>query len=198
MNISNLYKEEAPKKPLHEQRWEESKMKNSLNALDKSIEAYMKDSSKNSLINNNGKDLKIKPLIYYNLNDCVSKSLGDSDIVEKGKKNIDIVRTKVESKGGRLAENKDLKGCIGEFQTSKTVKVGIDQWKFHNVVKQWNGTICIFEILERKFGSGNMRRNGFVLNKGYVIFHGKEGVKLHKELILNHAFWWGRHRSDEQ
>ena len=190
MNISDQYKTKETKS-LHEQRWEESKRKH----LDKVI-GFSEESTNTKNMDSSGKDLTIKPLIYYNLTDCLNNVMQQSDFKEKATKNIAIIKSSRNQKGQRLAEHKDIKDIEGEFgktSTSSTIGAGLYAVKYHNFVKEWLGTVCHFVIKEQNVGFGQTKRKGYTIDKVYVFYYGKNGIHIGRELVLKIAFWmWAK------
>ena len=193
MNISDQYRVEEHK-TLHEKRWEESKRKATDKILGFSEESIKPKESNN--LDSKGKDLTIKPLIYYNITDCLNNVLQNNDFKEKAMKNIAIIKSARNQKGQRLAEHKDIKDIEGEFgktTTSTTIGAGTYAVKYHNIVKEWLGTVCYFIIKEQNVGFGQTKRKGYAIDKVYVFYYGKNGIHIGRELILKIAFWmWAK------
>lgn len=193
MNISDMIKGETTKvSSLHETRYNAMKNKRLNDAVDESIK------SSESFLNcdeSKGKDVYIKPLVYYNMQDCLHNVLTEPDFVEKAKKNIGIIKAARESKGQKLATVADSKDILSEFQDEKTTTpTGLgEKVTFHKFVKEWLGYLCQFEIKEQPVGFGQTKRNGFTISKVSVIYYGKNGIKLSKEIILRISFWmWNK------
>lgn len=194
MNISEAIKEPKKDIPLHEIRY------NSMKA--RSLEAQLYPTNhmnstvptKNLHGDSKGKDLLIKPLVYYNVQDCLHNVMTETDFVDKAKKNIGIVKANRESKGQRLAVRADLKDVQGEFgDRTEEVQAGPEKLKFYRIVKEWCGYICIFEIKRQPIGFGATKRQGYTFDKAYVCYYGKNGIQIGKELILRINFWmWNK------
>ena len=198
MNISDMIKGDTTKVPsLHETRYADMKNRALNEAVSKSIkssESLFSDDAK-------GKDIYIKPLVYYNMEDCLNNVLKETDYVDKARKNIGIVKASRESKGQRLATKADSKDVLSEFQDEKsTTPTGLgEKVTFHRFVREWLGYLCQFEIKEQPVGFGQTKRNGFTISKVSVIYYGKNGIKLGKEIILRISFWmWNKTKKPEQ
>ena len=195
MNISDAIKETKRDIPLHEIRYNAMKAK--------SLEAQLHPAnSTHSAIPQNreahgdakGKDLLIKPLVYYNIQDCLHNVMTQSDFKDKAAHNIGIIKANRESKGQRLAVRTDLKDVQGEFgDRSEEIQAGPEKLKFYRFVKEWCGYICIFEIKRQPIGFGATKRQGYTFDKAYVCYYGKNGIQIGKELILRINFWmWNK------
>ena len=195
MNISDAIKETKRDIPLHEIRYNAMKAK--------SLEAQLYSTNRmNSTVpqtqgahgDAKGKDLLIKPLVYYNIQDCLHNVMTQSDFKDKAIRNIGIIKANRESKGQRLAVKADLKDVQGEFgDRSEEIQAGPEKLKFYRFVKEWCGYICIFEIKRQPIGFGATKRQGYTFDKAYVCYYGKNGVQLGKELILRINFWmWNK------
>lgn len=181
--------------PLHVQRWEEAKRKAINDAFVRANEAakITTDSTKNNLFgigaNTKGKDVKFKPLVYYNANDAIANCM--KEFKQQAAKNIDIIKTSRETKGQRLAVKADLKDVLGEFHEGKR-NVMLSQASsvtFYTYIKEFCGYLCYFEVTESYYGAGSMKRRGYLVEKVSVIYYQKNGVGLSKEVILKVPFW---------
>lgn len=183
------------KKPLHEIRYEESKrraIENKLKLASQSIEAKLSIKETNEMFGTNnetkGKEIKFKPNVFYNpqdaLSDCMKK------FKEQASKNIDKIREAREAKGQKLTTKADLKDVLGEYHEGRRpVKIGpLSTIVFHVYIKEWCGTICVFELSESNFGAKEMRRRGYVVEKVSVVYYQKNGIGMSKELILKQPF----------
>lgn len=195
MNISDAIKDTKRDIPLHEIRYNAMKSK--------SLEAQLHPTySMKSTVpqtqgahgDAKGKDLLIKPLVYYNLQDCLHNVMTQTDFKDKANRNIGIIKANREPKGQRLAVKADLKDVQGEYgDRSEEIQAGAEKLKFYRIVKEWCGYICIFEIKRQPVGFGATKRQGYTFDKAYVCYYGKNGVQIGKELILRINFWmWNK------
>ena len=195
MNISDVIKETKEDIPLHELRYNQMKAR-SLETQLYSNKMVRSTVQNNKLFNGDskGKDLLIKPLVYYNLQDCLKNVMTETDFVDKAKKNIGIIKATREPKGQRLAVKKDLKDVQGEFgDRTEEIRAGFEKLKFYRIVREWCGYICIFEIKRQNIGFGSTQRQGYTIDKVYVCYYGKNNIHIGKELILRINFWmWNK------
>lgn len=181
--------------PLHIQRWEEAKRKAITDAFTRANEAakITTDAAKKDLFgigsNVKGKDIKFKPLVYYNANDAISNCM--NEFRQQAAKNIDIIKANRESKGQKLAVKSDIKDVLGEFhEGKKNVMLSPGSTvTFYTYIKEFCGYLCYFEVTESYYGIGQMKRRGYLVEKVSVIYYQKNGVGLSKEVILKVPFW---------
>lgn len=200
MNISEAIKETKQDDiPLHELRYNQMKAKSLESKLYPNHTHMVHPTvqqQQNKLFNGDskGKDLSIKPLVYYNLQDCLKNVMTETDFVDKAKKNIGIIKANRESKGQRLAVHSDLKDVQGEYgDKTEEIMAGFEKLKFYRIVREWCGYICIFEIKRQNIGFGQTKRQGYTIDKVYVCYYGKNGIHIGKELILRISFWmWNK------
>lgn len=211
MSILNLNKTED-KRPLHERRWDEAKKKASNESFKKAAESagiilgdqlydnrdgedsvpdisYESTGPKNDMFGGKdnaatkGKNTKFRPLVYYNSQEALTKCM--SEFKDQAKKNIDLIREAREAKGQRLATKLDLKDVLGEFHEGKrSIFLGISSVAYHVFIREWCGAICYFEMSEKNYGIGSMKRRGYNIEKVSVVYYQKNGVGLAKEIIL--------------
>lgn len=181
------------KVPLHVRRLEEAKRKAIDDAFVRANEAAkITTDSKNNLFGigeSKGKDVKFKPLVYYNANDALSNCM--KLFKQQASKNIDIIKANREAKGQRLAVKADLKDVLGEFHEGKrNVNVGLSSTvTFYTFIKEFCGYLCFFEVTESYYGAGQMKRRGYLVEKVSVIYYQKNGIGLNKEVILKVPFF---------
>jgi len=224
MSILNLNTPEVDKRPLHERRWAEAKRKAADDSFRRAAESagiilgdqlYGSDGEdsvpdissesslpKDDLFGNNdnsatkGKDTKFRPLVYYTEQEALKKVM--DEFKDQAKKNIDLIREAREAKGQRIATKLDLKDVMGEFHEGKrSIFLGISSVAYKVFIREWCGAICIFDMLERYYGTGQMKRRGYIIEKVSVVYYQKNGVGLAKEIILKHPANYCAHHPDK-
>ena len=187
-------------KSLHEQRYEEAKRR-SYEEYNKKAEAQMAEEAmkQKSFLSGDasGKDLKIKPYVYYNPQDCIVHAI--KDFGDQAFENISKIKATREANGQRLAIKKDYKNVIGEFpEEHKSNNGGLgDTVDTYTFVREFNGYLCQFEIVKAPIGFGKMKRSGYMVNKVSIFYFFKNGVGIGSELILKCAFFMIRKRAPD-
>jgi hypothetical protein len=139
-----------------------------------------------------GKDVVIKPLAYYTLDDSLKHAL--NDYKEQISRTTKLVMDKrAKSYGQKVATEKDRKDVLGEYPEKKTSETVVDQsmttgpgliLKRHYFTRPINGIMYRITIDEQRTGVGQNRRNTYMLVDIAVIFYRKNGIGLGKEIIL--------------
>lgn len=197
MNISDQYREKEAEKPLHEQRWEEAK--------NRSLEAVVASKTKSTIPaakktdELRGKDLLVNPLVYYNVQDCLSNILHNPEWTDKAKKNIGIIKANREPKGQRLAIKADAKDVLGQYpEDKKMISLGIyENIKIHHFIREWCGHLVQIEIKEQDYAFGDKRRRGYMFSKASVIYYKANGIGLGMEQCLRINFWMFKNKPAE-
>lgn len=188
MDISN-------KKPLHEIRYEEAmrrSFKNKFKIASAEAKSSIPAKDKDELFGTNnetkGKTIKFKPDVKYNPQDALSECM--KKFKDQASKNIELIKNSREAKGQKLTTKSDLKDVLGEYHEGRRpVKVGpISTVVFHVYIREWCGTICVFELSEANYGAREMKRRGYVVEKVSVVYYQKNGVGMGKELVLKQPF----------
>lgn len=211
MSVLNTNTEDKPKLSLHEQRWAEAKRKAAEAKFNQARESFgyeddsedsVPDMSRESASQNvhdtqtKGKTTKFRPLVYYNSNEALNKCM--SEFKDQAKENIDLIREAREAKGQRLATKLDMKDVMGEFHEGKrSIFLGISSVAYHVFIREWCGAICYFEMSEKNYGTGSMKRRGYNIEKVSVVYYQKNGVGLAKEIILKQPGYSINHHPDK-
>ena len=200
MNISDIINDDEPKKEsLHDKRWREMKKESSDRSFRMAREAAIASLPKKDNLHGDskGKDLKFKPLVYYTAQDALQHCMKDFE--DQASKNIDIIKATRETKGQKLTTKSDLKMVIGNFHEGKRmIKTGIFVPVYMYVfIKEWCGSICIFEIAESDYGTGKMKRRGYTVEKVSVVYYQSNGVGMGKEQILKQPITNFNHHPDK-
>lgn len=170
--------------------------------IERTLEAFnnMRPNDKKDFIGDTkGKDMTIKPLVYYNLQDALKNAMSD-EWKTKAEKNLQAIKAAREMKGQMMCTGADLKSVQGEFGEGKQaspLSVGPGK-KFikHFFIREYCGYSCIFEIDEAPIGFGATKRNGYRFDRAWVAYYGKNGVHIGKELFLKCKFWMIRDRAE--
>ncbi len=184
MHISGMKSEESSKS-LHEKRWEDMIQKNNKIRHDEIVKSVEGFGNKPSI---DKKDTYFKSLVYYNPQDCLSHCMKDHK--EKAKANIEKLKAAKEANGQKLTTKSDLKNVVGEFhEGSKKFPVDLtSSVVLRTFIREWCGTICIFDMCESNYGRGKMKRRGYEIIKVWAVYYRKNGVGLSKEIILQERF----------
>ena len=181
MNISDIINDDEPKKEsLHDKRWREMKKESSDRSFKMAREAAVASLPKKDNLHGDskGKGLKFKPLVYYTAQDALQHCMKDFE--DQASKNIDIIKATRETKGQKLTTKSDLKMVVGNFHEGKRmIKTGIFVPVYMYVfIREWCGSICIFEIAESDYGTGKMKRRGYTVEKVSVVYYQSNGVGM--------------------
>ena len=200
MNISDIINDDEPKKEsLHDKRWREMKKESSDRSFKMAREAAVASLPKKDNLHGDskGKDLKFKPLVYYTAQDALQHCMKDFE--DQASKNIDIIKATRETKGQKLTTKSDLKMVVGNFHEGKRmIKTGIFVPVYMYVfIREWCGSICIFEIAESDYGTGKMKRRGYTVEKVSVVYYQSNGVGMGKEQILKQPITNFNHHPDK-
>lgn len=200
MNISNCMNKESDELSLHDRRWNKMKKDSSNKSFEKAAEAAsMATGGKKDNLHGDakGKDLKFKPLVYYNAQDALQHCMKDFE--DQASKNIKLIKATRETKGQKLTTKTDLKNVIGNFHEGKRmIKTGMFFPVYIYVfIKEWCGSICIFEIYESDYGTGKMKRRGYTVEKVSVVYYQANGVGMGKEQILRQPITNFNHHPDK-
>jgi hypothetical protein len=138
-----------------------------------------------------GKDVVVKPLAYYTLDESLKHSL--NDYREQIKRTTNLVMAKRAKWGQRVATERDKQDVLGEYPEKNTSETIVNDdfttgpgliLKRHYFTRPISGIMYRITIDEAKTGIGQTRRNNYMLVDIAVIFYRKNGVGLGKEIIL--------------
>jgi hypothetical protein len=138
-----------------------------------------------------GKDVVVKPLAYYSLDDSLHHAL--NDYKEQIGRTVALVMAKRAKYGQRIATIKDKKDVLGEYPEKNTTEEVVPETlstgqglklKRHYFTRPINNNMFRITIDEHRMGIGQTRRNTYMLVDIAVIFYRKNGVGLGKEIIL--------------
>jgi hypothetical protein len=138
-----------------------------------------------------GKDVVIKPLAYYTLEESLRHAL--NDYKDQIKRTTDLVMAKRAKLGQKAATEQNKKDVLGEYPerntttevVPETVSTGFGlKLKRHYYTRPINGIMYRIIIDECPVGIGQTRRNTYMLVDIAVIFYRKNGIGLGKEIIL--------------
>ena len=183
------------KESLSEKRWAEAKRRTSESIFfNSAVQAYSRARSttpvgekRSFIFDNKGKDVKFRPDVFRNPVDAINDCMKNFD--EQARKNINIIKAAREANGCTITCPNDLNDVKAQFKEhSSTTSGGFYKYSRHAYVREWLGTICIFEVFEEKTGKIGNRFNGFIVDKVLVVYYNKEH-KFSKEVVLKCDFW---------
>lgn len=210
--VGGLLEKVTPKEPLSEARYKEAmkkKYKTKYSTENEDGEGVIKDgeslavppeqdpaayemgdSEERSEEKYFGKDVVIKPLAYYNLNDSLKHAL--TDYKEQIAKTVRLVAAKRAKYGQRIATVKDKDDVLGEYPEKSEKHDIVEEssqspglfFKRHYFTRPIDGIMYRITIDEQRTGIGQTRRNTYMLIDMAVIFYRKNGVGLGKEIIV--------------
>jgi hypothetical protein len=138
-----------------------------------------------------GKDVVIKPLAYFSLDDSLKHAI--SDYKEQIKSTTNLIMAKRAKYGQRLATINDKKDVLGEYPEKRTTEVVVPEasstgpglkLKRHYFTRPINGIMYRISIDEHPMGIGQSRRNSYMLVDIAAIFYRKNGIGLGKEIVV--------------
>jgi hypothetical protein len=136
-----------------------------------------------------GKDVVIKPLAYYTIQDSLNHALNDYvEQVAKVTREIEIKRVKY---GQRLATIKDREDALGEYPEryeEEDIKIPVSvvgmKLKRHYFTRPIKNYLYRITIDEAPVGILSNKRNTYMLVDMAVIFYRKNQVGLGKEIVI--------------
>lgn len=181
---------------LHEQRYNEMKARQAESlraAIEMAKQDYVKSCEADNPASNNfdskiGKSIYFKPLIYYNINESIAncKKLNKAQAAS----NIEKVREARSKRGQIIATSSELNKVKGQIHDSNKAAMSFNQngVRFHTIVDEWCGAVCVFKIAECWYGHGKMKRRGYEMLSVNVTFWLKKGGGIGQEAILKRRF----------